>query len=170
MMKTVVIVIAENNFRDEEYLRPKEVLQKAGHKVITASTQIQKATGTLGLIVNPDILLENVNTDNLDALIFIGGSGAKQYFDDKLAQKLASEAMQKGKIYGAICIAPAILANAGLLKGKRATSFSSVITAIKEKGAIFTGEDVVIDGHLVTAKGPEVAKQFGEAIVKLLQE
>ena len=169
MMKSVVIVIAENNFRDEEYLRPKEILQKAGHKVVTASTTIKKAVGSLGLIVTPDILVENINIDNLDALIFVGGRGAKQYFNDQLAQKLADEAMQKGKIYGAICIAPTILANAGLLKGKKATSFSSEAVTIKEKGAIFTGEDVVVDGHLITAKGPEVAKKFGEAIAKLLE-
>jgi len=169
-MKSVVMVIGERNFRDEEYLRPKEALQKAGHQVITASTTMTKSVGTLGLIVQPDLLLENIEIDKLDALIFVGGSGAKQYFNDPRAQKLASEAMQKGKIYGAICVAPAILANAGLLKGKRVTSFSSVVDAIKENGALYTGEDVVVDGRLVTAKGPEAAKKFGEAIVDMLRD
>lgn len=167
-MKTVVLVIAEKNFRDEEYSQPKEVLTKAGVKVMTASTTTDNVKGKLGLTVRPDILLEKINIDHLDALIFIGGGGAEQYFDSKIAHQLLNEAHDKGKIYGAICIGPVILANAGLLKGKKTTVFSSEIDAIKMKGAIYTAEDVVIDGKLVTANGPAAAKKFGEAIFKLV--
>ncbi|MEK7850253.1 MAG: DJ-1/PfpI family protein, partial [Deltaproteobacteria bacterium] len=167
---TVVFIIAEKVFRDEEYQVPKEVLTKAGIKVITASTTTGEAVGKLGLKVKPDILVNQIDTDKLEALIFIGGGGASQYFNDSLTHKLAKEAAEKGKIYGAICIAPTILANAGLLKGKKATVFPSPdgIEALKKGGAVYTGGDVEIDGKLITGCGPEAANKFSEALVKML--
>jgi protease I len=167
-MTSVVLVIAEKNFRDEEYQDPKTVLEGAGIKVITASTTKNKIEGKLGLIVTPDILVQDLNIDQTDALIFIGGGGAEQYFHDKIALNLAKAAKEKGKIYGAICIAPVILANAGLLKDKKATVFSSEIDAIEDQGAIYLAQDVVIDDKLITANGPLAAKKFGQEILKLL--
>ena len=170
-MKTVVMIIAEKIFRDEEYQVPKEILTKAGIKVITASTTTGEAVGKLGLKVKPDILVSQVVIDGLDALIFIGGGGASQYFNDPLAHSLAKQAAEKGKIYGAICIAPIILANAGLLKGKRATVFPSPdgIEALKKGRANYTAGDVEVDGKLITGCGPEAAKKFGEALIKMLR-
>lgn len=166
-MKTVVMVIAEKVFRDEEYQVPKDILSKAGIKVVTASTTKGEATGKLGLKVKPDILVSQIEVDKIDGLIFIGGGGAEQYFHDPLAHRLAKEAAQKGKVYGAICIAPVILANAGLLKGKRATVFPSRAESLNNCGAIYTGGDVEIDGKLITGSGPEAAKMFGEGLVKM---
>lgn len=167
-MTSVVLVIAEKNFRDEEYQHPKEVLLNAGIKVITASTTTHNVVGKLGLKVKPDVLLRDVNVAEIDGLFFIGGGGAEQYFDDKVAIELVKSAHDQGKVYGAICIGPVILANAGLLKNKKATVFSSEIAVIKEKGAKYTGDDVVVDGKLITANGPGAAKKFGETIVKML--
>lgn len=169
-MKTVVLIIAEKIFRDEEYQVPKDVLTKAGIKVITASTTQGEAIGKLGLKVKPDILVSQIYIDKVDALIFIGGGGASQYFNDPLVHSLAKEAEQKGKIYGAICIAPTILANAGLLKGKIATVFPSPdgIEALKKGGANYTAGDVEVDGKLITGCGPEAAKEFGAELVKML--
>jgi protease I len=72
-------------------------------------------------------------------------------------------------ILAAICAAPSILANAGLLKGKTATSFPDEGENLKAKGANFTGQGLEIDGRIITADGPAHAKQFGEAIVKALK-
>ncbi|MDO8446384.1 MAG: DJ-1/PfpI family protein [Deltaproteobacteria bacterium] len=167
-MKIVVFIIAEKVFRDEEYLVPKEVLAKAGIKVITASTTTGEAIGKLGLKVKPDTLVSQIDVDKLDALIFIGGGGAEQYFNDPIAHRLAKEAVEKEKILGAICIAPVILANAGLLKGKRATVFPSGADSLKKGGATYTGGDVEIDGKLITGCGPEAAEKFGTELVKML--
>jgi protease I len=166
-MKTIALVIADKNFRDEEYQHPKDVLVAAGFKVITACTTTKTVVGKLGLEVKPDMLVMDLIIDQIDALIFIGGGGAEQYFNDIIAHQLLKSAQEKGKIYGAICIAPVILANAGLLQDKKATVFSSEIETIKKAGAIYSTDDVVVDGKLVTANGPAAAKRFGEAIVKL---
>jgi protease I len=85
---------------------------------------------------------------------------------------LAREAAAQNKIIAAICIAPTILARAGILEGKRATVWSSAldrrpIQLIQEEGAIFENKPVVTDAKLVTATGPQAVKEFAEAIIQV---
>jgi protease I len=168
MAKTVALVIAEKMFRDEEYRIPKEILEKAGVKVITVCTTLAEATGKLGMKVKPDILLGDTDVSLADALIFVGGGGSSQYFEDPAAHGLARDFANRGKIVGAICIAPVILANAGLLKEKRATVFLDGQTDLEGHGAVYTGHPVETDGLLLTGNGPEAAAEFGEKLLGLL--
>ncbi|MBC7348303.1 MAG: DJ-1/PfpI family protein, partial [Clostridia bacterium] len=80
------------------------------------------------------------------------------------------EAAEQGKVLGAICLAPVTLANAGVLAGRKATVFSPEAKRLEAAGAKYTGAGVEIDGRIVTASGPENAKDFGEAIAALLAE
>jgi len=164
--KKVLIVIAPKEFRDEEYYEPKKVLEGYGAEVITCSLE-QIATSSFKKTQEVDILLSEATAD-YDAIVFVGGMGASVYFNDKEAHDLVREFNDKGKIVAAICIAPSTLANAGILKGKKATCFPSAQNNLKEKGAEYTGEDVTIDGNIITANGPRVARQFGEEIAKKL--
>lgn len=166
--KKVAMVIAHQRFRDEEYLRPKEILEEEGVSVTTISSKKDIAIGMLGAKVKPDLTLDNLRIKEYDALLFIGGGGAEEYWDNQKAHSLAIEAVQRGKVLGAICIAPVILANAGLLYGKKATVFDSEVDKIKGKGAVYTGLPVERDGNIVTANGPEAADQFGKTIVEAL--
>ncbi|MFH0948581.1 MAG: DJ-1/PfpI family protein [Elusimicrobiota bacterium] len=166
----VVMIIAKNEFRDEEYLQPKEILTKSKVEVVTVSSSTGTAKGMLGAIVNVDITINEVDAKNYDAVIFIGGGGASEYFDNKQAHKIAVDTINNKKILAAICIAPVTLAKAGVLKGKKATVFPSGlgIDEIKKYGGTYTGKKVEVDGNIVTAYGPEAAKQFGEKILELL--
>jgi protease I len=166
--KKAVFVIAEQVFRDEEYLVPKNLLEKAGIKVETASTTMKEAVGKLGARVQPDLLLSQINVEKYDALIFVGGGGAEQYFDDPTAHSLANSFLKAGKVLAAICIAPVILARAGLLKGKQATVYIDGAEELKRAGSIYTGNPVQTDGWIVTANGPEAAEGFGNEVVRLL--
>jgi protease I len=166
--KKVLMVIAPTNFRDEEFLRPKEILEKAKVNVTIASKGVKTAKGMLGSSVSVDIDLSQVNVKDYDAIVFVGGTGAEVYFNDSKALKIAKEAYDQGKVVAAICIAPSILANAGILEGKKATAFPSEASNLEANGAIYTGEAVTIDGRIITAKGPEAASQFGNAIAKTL--
>jgi protease I len=168
MAKTVAMVIAEKMFRDEEYQIPKAILEKAGVKVITVCSSLAEATGKLGMKVKPEILLKETDGSRFDALIFVGGGGSSQYFNDPAAHKLARNFAGQGKIVGAICIAPVILACAGLLKGKRATVFPDGRTELESNGALYTGNPVEIDGLLITGNGPEAATEFGEKLLGML--
>jgi len=166
--KKVLMVIAKNKFRDEEYIEPRKALENAGAVITVASSSLNVSTGMLGLQVKPDVLLENAKEADFDGIVFVGGGGAKEYFDDTLAHALAKAFADHGKLTAAICIAPATLANAGLLKGKKATSFLSSLPILKAKGAILSDENAVADGNIVTAVGPEAAKKFGDQLVEVL--
>lgn len=164
----IVMIIAEKDFRDEELQKPKEIFEKYGAKVVIASSKIDIVTGMLGMKIKPDILINEINVEEYDAIIFVGGSGASQYWNDPIAHSIAKEAIKKDKILCAICIAPVTLANAGVLQGKRATVWPSEAERIKSMGAIYTGSSVEIDGKIITANGPEAAEEFAEAIAKAL--
>lgn len=168
--ENAVMVIAQRGFRDEELFRPKEILEKAGVVVTIASLTLQECKGMLGSVVKPDTTIDQVRVDDYDILVFVGGSGASQYFDNLVAHRLAQEAVNKKKILGAICIAPVILANAGVLDGRRATVWPSESGQLEAKGAYFTGAPVQVDGKIVTANGPSAAEDFARAMVGYLKK
>ena len=166
--KRVLMVIAREKFRDEELLEPKAILEGAGATVTIASSSLAEATGMLGATVKPDVLLADVSADDYHAVVFVGGSGASEYFDNPTAHTLARAAAQQGKVLAAICIAASTLANAGVLQGKRVTCWSSEADNLKAKGAQYTGNPVERDGFIITSEGPQAARQFGEALAEAL--
>ena len=90
----------------------------------------------------PDLLYSAVRVEDLDALVFVGGVGASEYFPDRTAHRLAQEAAQAEKLLGAICFASSTLANAGVLEGLEATCFPSREAHLRSKGALPTGAPV----------------------------
>jgi protease I len=166
--KKILMVLAADPFRDPEYFEPRKVLESQGFKVITTSTA-NIAKGAEGGSVKVDLLFKDVKAEDYDAIVFIGGAGAYQYHDDQKAHELAKYAAKPGKVLGAICAAVGTIAKAGVLKGKKATSFSGVADMVKAGGAIYTGAGVTVDGNIVTADGPRSAKAFGEALAKLIK-
>jgi len=167
-MKKILMILAEDPFRDPEYFEPRKVLEKAGYSVTTTSTA-PIAHGAEGAEVKIDKPLKDVNSGDYDAIVFIGGAGSYQYHNDKQAHQLAKDAVSSDKVLGAICAAVGTIANAGVLKGKKATSHSGVTDMVKAGGAIYLTQGVVTDGKIITAEGPRAAKAFGEALVKALE-
>ncbi len=164
----VLMVIAKENFRDEELFVPKKMFEENGIKVTIASTVTSTVTGMRKGKVTPDVLLNDVEVEDYDAVVFVGGVGAQMYYDDETAHKIAREAAEHGKVLSAICIAPNILAKAGVLKGKNATCWDSAL--LTGEGAKYRKEDVVTDGKIITANGPNAAGEFAEAIIKTLSD
>ncbi|MDA8098497.1 MAG: DJ-1/PfpI family protein [Nitrospiraceae bacterium] len=167
--KRVVMIIARNRFRDEEYAEPRKALEEAGASVTVASSSLETAEGMLGMKVKPDMLIGKVKEGDFDGIVFVGGGGAKEYFDDPHAQALARSFCERKKLTSAICIAPAILANAGVLTGKKATAFPSSTGALTAHGAVLSGTAVAADGNIVTGVGPEAAREFGKKLVDVLE-
>jgi protease I len=167
-MVKVLSVIAPEDFQDKEYSDSKEALKAAGHEVITASNA-GTAYGKFGLEVDVDILLSDVDVDDYEAVIFIGGPGSIEYFDDPTALNLAQDFYNAGKITAAICAAPSILANAGLLDGVSATCWDGEMETLENNGANYTGKNVEVDGLIITANGPASAKAFGDSVVEALK-
>lgn len=171
--KKVLMVIAPEDFRDEEYAKPRAALYASGAKITTASRSEGYCTGMLGSQVHADAALADTVDGKWDLVIFVGGSGAKEYFDDEDAHKLAEDTVRAGKPLAAICIAPSILAHAGLLRGTKATAFSSQEGDLKAHGAKWTGDAVTMgktkEGTaVITANGPSAAFAFGQTLVGVL--
>lgn len=169
MSKKAVFIIAQDGFRDEELLEPKKVLDDRKIETKVASKTRHKATGKLGLTLEPDLAIPEIEIEDFDAIIFVGGSGAANYFSDADVLKLAKDFNVARKVLAAICIAPSILANAGLLISKIVTAFPTEEQNLRNRGADYTGMQVEVDDNIVTAKDPSAAKEFGERIAYLLE-
>ncbi len=165
-MPKALLVIAPTTFRDEEYAEPRDVLERAGYRVTTASVEAGTCTGKFGMEAKADVALRDVDSARFDVVAFVGGAGARVYFDDPVAHLVAFDAVDAGKVLGAICIAPSILGHAGLLRGVSVTSFPSEEADLVAHGAAWAHGPVRVDGSIVTADGPESATAFGEALVR----
>jgi protease I len=168
--KKVLMVVAPENFRDEELFDTRSQLEDAGIEVRIASTKKGTVRGMLGGTVRPDFTLDEVKVEDWDAIVFVGGTGCQVYFDNEEVLSLAKTAAEQGKKVCAICIAPVILANAGLLENRKATVWDGVFKEMLEnKGAKYVNKSVVVDENIITANGPEAAKEFGRTIAKRLK-
>jgi protease I len=164
----ILMVVAQDRFRDEEFQAPLQALEAAGHRVIVVSQRAGQCTGTGGTLAFAVMSLAEVHADRFDGAVFVGGPGARALFDDADAHRIALELSRAGRLVGAICIAPVILARAGVLIGRRAAVFPAEREALLSRKALPVKEDVVVDGKVVTASGPRYAEAFGAALVEVL--
>lgn len=165
--KKVIMIIAPENFRDEEYFDTREALEKKGVDVSVASISNPAVSGIDKREVQVDMMLPEVG-DEFDAIVFIGGGGAKVYFENQTALDLASKYYEDGKIVAAICIAPMILGHAGVLRDKKATCWEGSGKDLEDFGVEYTGAKVEVDGKIITANGPKSSGKFGKKIAKAL--
>jgi protease I len=166
--KRVVIVVPLKGFWDIELTTIKEIFEQNGLMVTIASSTLKEAKGIFGTQIKPDVVLSKVRGSLYDAIIFVGGEGAVQYWDDPQAHRLVKTAFKEGKILGAISIAPITLANTKVLKGRRATVWSTLGKRLKRSGAIYTGNPLEVDGNIVTADSYEVAEEFAKTILGMV--
>lgn len=169
--KKVVFVIAAQGFQPIEYGVPKSMLEAQGIKVITASNKPGGAVATDNSTTPVDITLVNLKITDYDGIFFIGGSGAMDALDNSLSYKILGEARKAKLPYGAICIATRILAKANALNGLKATGWNDDLALeliLKANDATYEKHPIVTDELVVTATGPESAKEFGEGIIRVL--
>ncbi|MFH1520988.1 MAG: DJ-1/PfpI family protein [Candidatus Micrarchaeota archaeon] len=170
-MTKILMIVAQNGFRDEEFVVPKEILEHAGHKITVASITRTKATGMKGLVIQPEMSVFEANPEFFGAIIVVGGSGSPALAQSKDVTDVLMAANNKAKVIGGICLGVMALASAGILANKNATVFPDrdAIVHLKNNGARYTTDHVVIDGKIVTADGPSNAGKFGVAIAGLLK-
>ncbi|PIU17958.1 MAG: DJ-1 family protein [Elusimicrobia bacterium CG08_land_8_20_14_0_20_59_10] len=168
-MKKIAMFIAFQGFRDEEYTEPKKILEAAGHKVDTVSTAKGLARGKFRATATVDRTVDEINPADYDALTLVGGPGALEHLDTPKVHAIFRDAAALGKLIGAICISPVVLAHAGLLRGKKAACWPAGAAEVEKGGGEYTGAEVEVDGKLVTASGPLPAKEYGRALSELLK-
>ncbi len=171
--KKILMVVAFRDFKDEEYFIPKEILEKNGFLVETISDQKGTAISVDGQKIEIQKTPYEINPKDYAGVIFVGGPGMGERLDRIDFQDLAREFYGQGKLVSAICLAPALLAKADILNGKKATVWSSAndhtaIEILTENSAIYQEASVVRDGNLITADGPQSAEDFAQTIIDYL--
>lgn len=171
MPRKALVIIAQEGFQDKELAGTRNGLLSGGFEIILASTEEGSCIGKFGSTEQAELALRDVHVADYDRVAFIGGPGAHTLKDDPDAKRIAVETVELGKPLGAICIAPTILAAAGVLKGRKATVWDdgkgTQIKFIEFLGATFTGDPVTQDGGIVTGCGPEAAEEFGKAFAAM---
>ena len=172
--KQIATVIAQQDFRDEEYFLPRAIFEAAGFEVKTVSLNRGEAIGAFGSMVEVDLALDDVKAADYAAVVFVGGDGMEKLMDNRELRKLAKAAVKQDRVVAAICIGPAVLAKAGVLQGKRATVWASegdqtAVEILRDNGAQYVPEVVVIDGNIITARDVNASRKFGEEIVRILK-
>lgn len=176
-MADILLIIAPKDFRDEELFHTKEELENKGHKVIVASTTTEEATGMLGGTITPDanvndiIKKDGTKKPNFQAVFIVGGKGCLTLLQEDAVISILQIAQEEDLPRGSICWGSRIAAKAGILKGKKATGYpdEETIKIIKDAGASYVDEGVVVDGKLITSQGPTFARDFGKTIAALLE-
>lgn len=171
LVMNALMVLAQEGFRDEEYLIPRNVFEGEGVTVAVASEEGGECKGMLSSKVTAEFRIDEVKHGMYDALVIVGGSGSPRYlWENNVLHKIVRDMNAENKIISAICLSGAVLANAGVLSGRKATVFKTdeAVKALQDAGATYVEEDVVVDGNVVTAAGPEVAQKFGEAVYEAM--
>ena len=166
--KQAAVVVAQRGFQEKEFLPVRDALVSAGIGCVVVSSSTGEASGVAGTKAVCEKKIGDIKASDYAAVIFIGGPGAAVFFNDPAAQKLAVDTVSSGRLLGAICISPVILANAGVLKGRKATVFPGEEQYLLSGGAVYTGNSVEKDGKIITADGPASAQAFAQTIVKTL--
>ena len=168
MNKKKVAVFFANGFEEIEAITIVDVLRRASIDVKTVSiTGNLKVTGSHDIPVIVDELFENVDFSQIDMLVLPGGMpGAKNLNEHDGLKKLLLQFNESGILLGAICAAPLVLGQAGILQGKKATCYPGFEDYLK--GANITGSPAEVDGNIVTGRGAGVAINFALKIVEQL--
>ncbi len=169
--KRVAVIVAPMRFKDSELLDVNSVLTELGAHVEIFSIE-QRCRGIDGLTITCKPL-DTLDPTNYDALVLIGGPGSLTYYDNEKVLAVVHRFFESNKVIGAICLAPGILANAGILKGRKATVWwregaDIGKRALEQGGATLIDAPVVVDGKIVTANGPEAAKDFARTVAEVL--
>ena len=165
--KKVLIVIPHTQFRDEEFFEPKKILEEEGAKTVVASTKAGTCRGMKGGVAQAEITIADAKADEYSAVILCGGSSVPEFFwNDKKLQELVVAISAAGKVVAAICLSTVVLAKAKLLAGREATVYflPQAIEALKEGGATYVKETLIIHNNIILAEGPPDSQRFGQAI------
>ena len=174
-MSKTVMILATDGFEQSELLKPKANLEEAGITVHVVSLEAGEIkgwdSGEWGKSVSVDKTVDKVDVSDYDALMLPGG----QINPDKLRMNDRAVAIVKGfaiagKPIAAICHAPWLLAEAGVIEGKTVTSWPSIRTDLKNAGANVVDREVATDGNLITSRKPDDIPAFSQAFMQMLQE
>ena len=145
-----------------EALAPVDILRRAGAEVQLVGVEGREVAASNGVTVRTDCTAQEISRENLVGMVLPGGlPGTLNLEKSPIVQETLDYCVKEGKLIGAICAAPSILAHKGLLKGREATAFPSFQKDVEEGGGRLSEEFVCRDGQFITARGMGVSTSFG---------
>lgn len=170
-----ILIVATDGFEEWELFGPRQILQQRGAEVVLASLTRDPIQATVhddpGKTIRPDITIEEANPDDFDALILPGGVRNPDHLrihGNVIA--LIKAFAEEGKPIGAICHGPWLLVEADLLRGRKATSWPSIRTDLRNAGANVVDEAAVTDANIVTSRNPDDVEAFTNALIDLIEK
>ena len=167
-VKTALIILPPQDFRDDEFFVLKGILNNAGISVLAVTNGVSQAKDISGNLIKANLDLSQVDLNKVDAIIFVSDFGAKSYFEDKKILEFVKKANDQDKIIAAIGTSPSILANAGILNGKKATSAGSEQNNLLQKKVKYILQPITTEGNIITCQGIQYLQLFGKEITFLL--
>ena len=170
-----VLIVATDGFEEWELFGPRQILQQRGADVVLASLNRDPIQATIhddpGKTIRPDLVVDQANADDFDALILPGGvRNPDQLRLSANVIALIRAFAEQGKPVAAICHGPWLLVEADLLRGRTATSWPSIRTDLRNAGANVVDEAAVTDGNIVTSRKPEDVEEFTQAVIDLVED
>ncbi|MDD2472929.1 MULTISPECIES: DJ-1/PfpI family protein [unclassified Methanoculleus] len=168
----LLLAIAPERYRDEELNVPRKIFEEAGITVDIASTAAGTCKGMLGATAKAAMTFDEAEPDDYAGIVVVGGTGSQDYlWESKRLITLVRAFFEQGKVVAAICLAPVVLARAGILAGRQTTVYRSpeAVSEMTKTGANLLDIPVVADMQVVTANGPGAAAQFADTIITKLE-
>lgn len=168
-MKRVVIIVAQN-FQDEEFVYPYYRILEEGMRLDVATPSGQNMIGKYGVPARATMSTDDLKASDFDCVILPGGFESP----DRLrirpeVLRFVREMNEAGKLVAAICHGPWILISAGVVKGRKVTGYMSIADDLKNAGARYLEQDLVIDGNLISAPHYKNNGDFMKAVVAALK-
>ena len=168
-MKPTVLIPLAQGCEELEAVTIIDLLRRAGIDVTTASLTDEPVKCSRNTVLMADTTLEAVMQDSFDLIVLPGGlPGADNLNDDPRIHQIINRLDNEDKYIAAICAAPKVLVNNGILKGKKATAYPGALNAI-DTSLVDLGEEAIqIDGNVITSKGPGTAMDFALTLIEIL--
>lgn len=167
-MATVLVPLADG-CEELEAVTIIDILRRAGIDVVTAGLDDQLVRASHGVRIMPDTNLDEALTRDYDMVVLPGGlPGADNLNEDPRVKELLKKMANSERFTAAICAAPKVLANAGLLRGKKATAYPGSLDSVNHQAQLVSGDAVVRDGKVITSRGPGTAMDFALALIEAL--
>lgn len=176
LSKARVLILATNGFEESELFDPRQALIDAGAQVTLASITTDPIRGEKGgeksdRAITPDLTLDQVDSDDYDALVLPGGvANPDKLRMEDAAVEIVADFMDDDKIVAAICHGPWLLVEADVVDGRQVTGYPSIRTDLENAGADVEDAEVVVDGNLITSRNPDDLPAFNGAILKALAQ
>ncbi len=168
MAKKILVLIGPE-FEDIEFFYPYYRLIEEGYNVEVAGPSSEPVAGKRGYRVKPDMEFSQVDPEKYDGLVIPGGRGPERIRNNSKVKEIAKSFMDKDKPVAAICHGPQVLISAGVLRGRKVTSYWGIKDDVVNAGAEWLDKPVVVDRNLVTARVPDDMPYWMREFIEILR-